>query len=471
MGPQRDLLVHAFKAAYGVVPYPLRAGFRDVVFSPRLACLYVEARRQFRAACTWNRDQTEAYQLDVLRSLLEHARQRVPFYRDLFRRHGWHADSFGSLDDLRRLPALDKVALSDDRMRFVADDCPPQRLTYMTTSGSTGIPFGFYLERGRTNVATLAHLHETWAQVGWTPRSRNVVLRGKFVGSAERGRYHAHDPLARELLLSSYHLSPQVIAEHFLPAMQRYRPEYLHAYPSAATILAQHVIETGQRPPPLRAALLASENLYDWQRRLVETAFGCPVVSWYGMAERAAFALQVDDPPGYCFHAAYGIAELLSPAGEPVTRHGDVGEIVVTGFHNRAMPFIRYRTGDLAALDTSETSQCPGFLRVSRIEGRLQELVVTSDGRHVSMTAVNMHNDLFDRVEQFQFEQVEPGKLSMRIARRPDYGEADERRICDEIGEKLAGIDIHIEYVESIPRSASGKHRFLIQRLPVRYSD
>ena len=58
------------------------------------------------------------------------------------------------------------------------------------------------------------------------------------------------------------------------------------------------------------------------------------------------------------------------------------GEIVVTGFDNRVMPFIRYRTGDIAQWSTGpEHPDLPGFAVLERIEGRDSDFIYGRDGR------------------------------------------------------------------------------------------
>ncbi len=99
-------------------------------------------------------------------------------------------------------------------------------------------------------------------------------------------------------------------------------------------------------------------------------------------------------------------------------------------------------------------------------------MFVTADGRYISMTAINMHTRLFDHVRQFQFIQDEPGLITMKIIRKPSYTEEDSRTIVEELKRKT-GRDMRIDlvFVEDIPLTARGKHRFLIQNLKIAFSD
>ena len=74
--------------------------------------------------------------------------------------------------------------------------------------------------------------------------------------------------------------------------------------------------------------------------------------------------------------------EIVDPdSGEPLP-HGQVGEIVVTTLWKEAMPFIRYRTGDMAM--RLEYEECPcgrTFSRISRIKGRISHMVRVGEAR------------------------------------------------------------------------------------------
>jgi phenylacetate-CoA ligase len=114
----------------------------------------------------------------------------------------------------------------------------------------------------------------------------------------------------------------------------------------------------------------------------------------------------------------YGYFELLDEQGCPVTTPGQRGEIVGTGFINTAMPFIHYRTGDWATYIGDHCEACGReHMVIQDIRGhRTQEVLVASDGSEISWTALNMHDDTFLHVRQFQFYQEIAGKAVLRVA-------------------------------------------------------
>jgi phenylacetate-CoA ligase len=88
------------------------------------------------------------------------------------------------------------------------------------------------------------------------------------------------------------------------------------------------------------------------------------------------------------------------------------------------------------------------------------------------MTALNMHSNIFDNVKQFQFYQDTKGILLLNIVGNYSYTNADTIYIKKELYKKLGNdIELLIKFVDDIPLTQSGKHRFLIQKLPIAFSD
>ena len=187
---------------------------------------------------------------------------------------------------------------------------------------------------------------------------------------------------------------------------------------------------------------------------------GARIFDHYGNAERNALVMQCEKG-GYHIILEYGIIELID-------EHGKVGEIIATGFNNYAMPFIRYKTGDIGVHSEQKCSCGRNYPLLKRIEGRLQELIVTGTGRPISMTAINMHSDVFDNVRQFQFYQEKKGEVIFNVVRKETYTDEDTEYIRKELYKKLGdNVDLVIRFVDHIPRTQCGKYRFLIQKSPI----
>ncbi len=429
---------------------------------------YRDTYSLLRRSRGWSREELEAYQAEALSHLLDHAYENVPYYRRIFDERGLIPTDIQTPGDLALLPFLTKENIQTNIADLKARNYPESAFEYVTTGGSTGIPVGFYYERGVSRAKEWAFMKTQWDRVGYRFTDRCVVLRGYIVGSAEDGVYWKKALLGRWLLMSSHHMTEETLPA-YIDRIRRFHPRFIQAYPSMAVILARYMREHDIAPfSTVKAVLCGSENLYPWQRSLLSEAFGCRVFSWYGNSEQTVLAGECEESTHYHIFPEYGIVELIGPDGRPIERAGETGEVVTTSLINPIFPLIRYRTMDVAILGNGSCSCGRNYLLFERVEGRLQEFIVTKDRRLISMTAVNMHSGVFDNIAQFQFYQREEGKILMRIVRRPGYTGADTEQILRELERKFEGsVDVVIRFVGKIPRTRRGKYQFLIQDLPL----
>ena len=157
--------------------------------------------------------------------------------------------------------------------------------------------------------------------------------------------------------------------------------------------------------------------------------------------------------------------------GRPVTEEGKAGIVIGTGFYTYAMPMIRYRTDDIAVYSERQCACGRQLPLITNIEGRLQELLVTSDGELISGNPlVPLNSPGFKRIEQFQFFQEKEGDLVFKIVPLASFSERDARLIVDELSAIFAGrMQVQLVCVDSIPQTRQGKYRCVDQRLPVTF--
>lgn len=423
---------------------------------------YVEWRAFLRDSDGWDRATIARYQLAQVQTVVTRAWRETTGYRRLFDTAGIRPEDIRSLEDLRRLPTVTKEMLRDDLAAFTTTT---EGCDYVTTGGSTGIPFGMY-RTPRAFARELASKAHQYARRGWQEGDRQLVLRGLPI---ETPGHMVEAPEFFELRCSSYHLVPEAMAG-YVDAARAYAPRWLRCYPSAGCLFARYLIETGQRLPSLHGILCASENLLPEQEALLREAFGVPVFSHYGHYELAALAGYCESTSRYHVLPQYGHVELLRPDGSPVTTPGEVGEIVATSFLMDATLFLRYRTRDLAVYAADHCDACGRPHQVwERVEGRLQEFVLSSTGRLISMTAMNMHTPVFDPLRQFQFHQHAAGEVEFRYVPKAatiEPAALDAMRIA--LGQKLGSdVRLHFRQVADLPPTVRGKRRFLVQDLPL----
>ena len=403
-----------------------------------------------------------------LRQTLKVALEQVPFYAPF---RGLARDLENPLAVLKQLPVVSKTEIKAELEAFVARSATPSRRLETFTGGSTAHPMRFFLERHVTRAREYAFIADFQGRVGMDSKDVVLALRGRTVPTAAAGgRLWMYEPIKRQLILSSDHLTVANMPA-YVEAMRRFRPTVIEAYASALYPLAKWLRfhPADDVLARIKGVLLYSESVPEHQLALFKQVFGCPVLRHYGHSERVLMAATLPgDEQRYHFWPQYGHLELVDHDGRSITQPGMVGEIVGTSFDNQVMPFVRYRTGDLGKWSWAPADpSLPGFPVLDRVDGRLQEMVVCRDGRLISVTTLGAaHFDELAQVEAIQYEQREPGVVQLKVQCHAPLPPASRAAIEQAVRDKTqGGCVVQLEEVRQIKRTARNKQVMLIQHL------
>jgi phenylacetate-CoA ligase len=467
----------------------LGASYRRLPSSWRWGKHYPEFKHLALDGEQWSVEQIQSYQLKELRRTLVHAANYCPFYQYSFTQARFRPELIRTFADLRDCPYLEKSDLQANLPKLTSSNIPAAQRLYITTGGSTGVPVGFYLQKGISRPKEQAFWETIWRRGEYFDGARLVLIRGHVVDSKAAGKIASYDATRDWLMLSSYHLTEARLPE-YLEQIERFKPDLLHAYPSAALQLAEYLEKSGQSwRTPLRGLLCASERLTLPQKRLLERVFGCRTYRWYGHSERVVLAGEGQQSEYFYFTPQYGFVE-FGPRDEEGLR-----EVIGTSFHSFATPFIRYRTGDFVRLVEGSVAQGPWsavaeyrgrttveaepqtandsgvklefpWPAVSAIAGRGQEYLVSGTGRRISLTAFNMHDSVFDDLYAVQFYQEAPGQVEFRYVPGPRFSSTRLQPIETGIRRKLGDdFQLVLRAVNEVEKTERGKHRWLVSKL------
>lgn len=465
------LKLDAVRGAYVRSPPFVRRALAPLLRLLPTSAIYGRTYRDWRATIARGASDdcfAANFQLRSLRQLVAKA-GHSPFYAELFARTfgpGFDPASL-TLADFRRLPIIDKQTLvaAGDAMLAV----PKTQVDRAHTSGSNGEPpFGFYLDKDRS-VREIAFVHHVWSRTGYEPDQAKVVMRG-FATEAPAGRSYEWVGALRELRLAVFPMT-QADAITYLELIDQRRIRYLYGYPSAIETFARHLARLGRRPKlPLLGIMPISEPLYEHQRRLFRRTFGeTPTAPFYGLSEKTLFAAELAGQPDlYEFDPLYGIAELIGDDGTPVTRIGQEGRLVGTGFVSTGMPFIRYDSQDRARLVQLPTPENGQRLRVSKIMPRRKpDFLISRDGdRIVAIDLTPEDPALFEDIEGYQFFQNTEGLCVIKYVASPGSSDEKVERIREELARKADGkLDFVVQRVEGLENPRSGKRAYIDQQL------
>jgi phenylacetate-CoA ligase len=432
------------------VPFPVLAGrpYRTTI-----------ARGETIDRACWA--ELRSWQSERLGATLRYAAEEIPAYEHL----KGVVSRLAPFEALKAFPMVDKDTLQADFDRFLPRCLRRVPHYSITTGGTSGNQLKFFVDDDSHAIET-AFMHRQWARVGYHWRRRKATLRGVEFSRMRPGEYWQFNPVYNELQLSPFHLNATTIGR-YLEALVRFRPNFIHGYPSSVAMLALLALDEGRDLGALglRAILLGSEQVFPEQREVIERAFNARVFSWYGHSERVILAGECEYTDGYHHFPDYGILEIVATDGETAVEVGSTGELAGTGLHSRSMPLIRYRTGDVARRLSNECRCGRVFERFDQVQGRWgQEYLLGATGTRIYTTALNMHGPYFDKVNRYQYVQRAPGQVDLRLMVASGFTSADLARLKDALGRKL-GSELRVDpvLVDDIPLTSRGKLRRVLR--------
>src|SRR5207248_7195890 len=143
-----------------------------------------------------------------------HAANFCPYYQKTFAKTAFRPESVRTLDDMANCPPLEKRDLIEHRDQLASTNVPASQRLHITTGGSTGIPVGFYLQKGVSRPKEQAFLDAMWRRAGYFDGARLAVIRGHVTSSRADGRIAFYDATRDWLMLSSYHLTPERMPQY-----------------------------------------------------------------------------------------------------------------------------------------------------------------------------------------------------------------------------------------------------------------
>jgi phenylacetate-CoA ligase len=407
-------------------------------------------------------DELHAVREARFRRLLAVARG-APYWRKIIDGFGKSPEAF-TLDDVRDFPFLTKDILREREHELRV---PGARGVYENFSGgSTGAPIRFHQDRTyKVHMSVSTRICNEMA--GAFPGARMAKLWG-----APQDRRQIEGPLGRLKLWLLNHRyfdtfdmgEERMLAYH--EAMKRFQPDLIQAYASSIHLFARFLAARGIRPDYPRVSIIsAAERLFPHQRAEIESVFPVRVFNRYGSREVSAMAAECGEHDGMHVTAASHLVETVCPSSlEPVS--GTPGEIVITVLHNHAMPFIRYRIGDMGTLVDGPCRCGRTAPRLAEVHGRTSDNFLMPGGRIV-------HGEYFTHmfygragVKQFQFVQESLGEFTLRIVPAAGYRADLERQFEAEVREMIGPrARFRIELCGEIPVTASGKFRFTVSKV------
>ena len=408
-----------------------------------------------------SKEKIESYQLKAINILLEHAFTNNRYYQEAFLKRGLPFEKFRSLDELFKLPFLEKITIRGDKSKLLCVE-PKQIGQVHVTSGTTGKPiytsftladqyvyeilpkYTTLFPETEQDVAAVALPYE-FALPGLGFQRLFQFSFGATVLSLGKGGYMA--PVDKSLEL-----------------MKEYGATVLATTPSYAVLLAEESQSLGmdiRKEIGLKRMILTGEGCSHEFRNRLEELWGCEVSFFYGSTECGVIGIECREHSGYHIAEGHVKVEIVEVDGDQILDYGETGELIVTTLLREGMPMIRYRTGDIGYLEKSECT-CGCHMDVLHLRGRLESQVEINGDLYSPFLLENYLMKIEGVGLWYHFIVEDDQTITIEIESNPFIRDEDLKEKVEHEMNSLFSIPFNVEF-KPIPRTFGKVNRMIFR--------
>ncbi|MDY6964398.1 MAG: hypothetical protein SVM80_00300 [Halobacteriota archaeon] len=379
---------------------------------------------------------------------IQRAYKDVPYYRKRYDEAGVDISSIRHIEDLKKLPCITKEEVRQNFPEgMLADGVDIDRCHYSATAGSTGKPLSFIFSKATFAFYILTSVR-VYTMIGYRPWHKMCYIKYTAVDAAPHLNM---GPFFRQS-----HISSNIPVEEQIARLREEKPDLLIGYSSSISEIARYITPEDRKHFRPKFISVNSGMSTQEERKYISSVFDCPVYDEYSTEETWMISSQ-------CHHNNYHLftdnvwVEFLDEEGNDVTSD-KTGEIVLTTMRSPAMPFIRYRIGDLGR-PSDRTCPCGrSFPLMESLEGRSNDSFILPSGRFISPSKIHTVFYPFikkypNTIEQFKVIQKEKGLIVIQLVKGKEYSEDRFKEVIDRLHEIFdEPVTITVEMVEEIPK-------------------
>ncbi len=393
--------------------------------------------------------------------MVRKAYHNVPCYKRLYDEYGVNINGIRTLDDLKKLPFITKDEIRDHfpseivSSKFRVEDCH-----YSATTGSTGrsLPFVFSQSAYAFYIATGLRMY---TMIGYRPWHKLVYIK------YTRINYPRFGPFFR-----TEHIPSTIPAAEQIAMLRRMKPDLLLGYASIIFEIAQKMTADDLKRIRPKFIGINSELSTKDQRDFISSVFKCPVYDEYSTEETWMIASQ-------CRHGNYHLyidnvwVEFLDRNGNRV-KPGEEGEIVLTTSRSDAMPFIRYRIGDIGRYSDRKCPCGLGYPLLEAFDGRADDSFILPSGKYISSlkilnTFTRYIKKYLHLMEEFKIIQKDRGYIVIELVKGKEYSDSRFKELTDSLHEIFGEpVTLSVETVDHISTGNGIKRKAIESRVSVK---
>ena len=400
-----------------------------------------------------------------IRKLVRHAYQNVRYYKNLLDQNNVRVDLIRGARDLARIPVTSRTDIQSSSMPDrLARGVDASKLIVRRTTGSSGQ----CLELMRTwPEEQVLNLMRWRALRAYGLKRRDIIAVPRVPVGKHPRDYQLPRRIADALGFYRKALIDLTTIDDASRILIEREPEVVMGWPTILADLAPRW-NALRRPDTRGPKFLISggEVLSPHARERITEGFGAPLHDMMGAHEFSLLAWECPTTHQYHLSDETIFAEVLVD-GRPAEA-GEQGDLVVTGLHSFAMPFVRYNLGDLVVKGSAQCECGSPFSTIRGIQGRSGQYLNLPSGRRVHpQDIVRMSFIAATWIRNLQVVQVDESHLELHVVPvRPPSREEIER-INIAVAKVLYGVaTLTVVIVPEIPVSYDTKfrlHRSLLE--------
>ncbi|KKS44627.1 MAG: Capsular polysaccharide biosynthesis protein [Candidatus Azambacteria bacterium GW2011_GWB1_42_17] len=397
----------------------------------------------------------EGLQIKQIRNLLIFSYNNVIFWKEKFENANFNPNvDFNKLEDIQKITTISKTELQMAFPKLCSVKNVSEKNSYLkSTSGSTGIPFKFHGDIGMLN-RRLAIRNRFLDWYCGKPRQIIKIMKSNHPGLESEGILFSYTS-PRELEQKKFDLYPLIAS----------MPVILESLSSFLIHLAK-LIKNDRINHNIKAVIAAAEPLSPEESKFIKQSLGCPVFRSYGTKENMTIAQECEFG-NFHINSEWLYLEIVDERGYQLP-HGHTGNIAITMFENKIMPFIRYLVGDQGKIIPGPCA-CGRTLPILTFKGRLKEIIILPNGKQSHFLEIGPAIWQFtDKIKQYQVVQETEDKIVFNIvSESEDFFKKDIKDKIIHDAKNILGkdTDISISILKEIPIGPDGKKRTFVSRL------
>ena len=367
-----------------------------------------------------------------------HNSKKLKFYRGLKSNH------------LKKFPFVSKTIIKENIDDFFFKDKANYGSKF--TSGSSGVPFEIPKWKYSDFLEFLTGERAFYRVIGYKFRPNVLVLRSFSPKPGEK--ITKYSLLRNWYYYSPYHIN-KLNLKKLIDYYKKVKPTILKGYPSTIYSLTILLSENNIKLNSPKLIFTSSETFPGKWRKVIENYWNCPIIDWYGQNERTVIISQCEYG-NYHTNDDYGYLEIDEKTNE----------IIATSLWNDVMPFIRYRTGDIA-IPLKKPIKCKcnnkGPVQIAGIIGRIDDMLI--DGNNDKIPPTNFYS-LFEKfnLKGFQIIQQKDLSITVKIEGWNEINNEEQLLIKNELISRVKDQKLIIQSVNEIERSTVTNKIKIIKR-------